>query len=290
MSRIDKALEKAAQRREGRDDAPAGASRLEQTMEKTAEKRREEEGQTHRSDARPGVSVSTVQNLQIDHPMIFTYNDPRSPIAEEFRKIKSSIVNMVRQGEGKKSLMITSSLSGEGKSLTAINLAITLAQEYDHTVLLIDGDLRKPSIHKYFHLSPKAGLADCLCDGIDLSSVIIRTSIGKLSFVPAGREVENPAELLGAQRMKALVQEVKSRYPDRFVIIDSPPVLPVAETRSLSTYVDGVLFVIKQGAVSRQNIDDALAAIHREKVVGLVYNSIRNETLSGRYHYYYHGY
>ncbi len=222
--------------------------------------------------------------------MIVTYNDPRSPIAEEFRKVKSTIVNMVRQGDMKKTLMVTSSLSGEGKSLTAINLAITLAQEYDHTVLLVDADLRKPSIHKYFHLSPKAGLADCLCDGLDLSSVLIRTSIGKLSFIPAGREVENPAELLGAQRMKALVHEMKTRYPDRFVIIDTPPVLPVAETRSLSTYVDGVIFVVKEGSVSLRHIDDALNAIHRKKVVGLVYNHVRNESLSGRYHYYYHGY
>jgi len=291
LSRIDKALEKAAERREEKEPkATAAASRLEQTMEKAAEKRLEGEGGAARNTAKSTGPTSPVQNLQIDHPMIFTYNDPRSPIAEEFRKIKTSIVNMVRQGEGKKSLMITSSLSGEGKSLTAINLAITLAQEYDHTVLLIDADLRKPSIHKYFHLSPKAGLADCLCDGTDLSSVMIRTSIGKLSFVPAGREVENPAELLGAQRMKALVQEVKNRYPDRFIIIDSPPVLPVAETRSLSTYVDGVLFVIRQGAVSRRHIDDALNALHRKKVIGLVYNSIRTESLSGRYHYYYHGY
>lgn len=279
MSRIDKALEKAAELR-GKEAAAASGQSVESHREQG----------TNVTAPNKGVSVSPVQNLQIDHPMIFTYNDPRSPIAEEFRKIKSNIVHTVRQGEGKKSLMITSSVSGEGKSVTAINLAITLAQEYDHTVLLVDADLRKPSLHKYLHLSPKAGLADCLCDGLDLSAVMIRTNIGKLSFVPAGREVENPAELLGAQRMKVLVQEMRSRYPDRFIIIDSPPVLPVAETRSLSTYVDGVLFVIKQGAVSRRQIDDALNVIHRKKVMGLVYNQIPSESLNGRYNYYYNGY
>lgn len=282
MSRIDKALEKAAELR--------GKEAVKTASGQSVESHREGEGKDGTGAPSKSVSLSSVQNLQIDHPMIFTYNDPRSPIAEEFRKIKSSIVNTVRQGEGKKSLMITSSLSGEGKSVTAINLAITLAQEYDHTVLLVDADLRKPSIHKYLHISAKAGLSDCLCDGLDLSSVMIRTNIGKLSFVPAGREVENPAELLGAQRMKVLVHEMRSRYADRFIIIDSPPVLPVAETRSLSTYVDGVLFVIKQGAVSRRQIDDALNAIHRKKVVGLVYNQIPNESLNGRYNYYYHGY
>ncbi len=281
MSRIDKALEKAAELR-GKEASAAASGQ-------SAESHRKQ-GTNVTGAPNKGVSVSPVQNLQIDHPMIFTYNDPRSPIAEEFRKIKSNIVHTVRQGEGKKSLMITSSVSGEGKSVTAINLAITLAQEYDHTVLLVDADLRKPSLHKYLHLSPKAGLADCLCDGLDLSAVMIRTNIGKLSFVPAGREVENPAELLGAQRMKVLVQEMRSRYPDRFIIIDSPPVLPVAETRSLSTYVDGVLFVIKQGAVSRRQIDDALNVIHRKKVMGLVYNQIPSESLNGRYNYYYNGY
>lgn len=282
MSRIEKALEKAAQLRTKEGSAE---SRVDQALRRAAEP-----GGPETIGDKPPEATAPVQNLQIDHPMIFTFSDPRSPIAEEFRKLKSTLVNMARQGDMRQTVMITSSLSGEGKSITAINLAITLAQEYDHTVLLVDADLRKPSIHKYFHLTPKVGLSDCLCDGLDLSSALIRTSIGKLSFIPAGREVENPAELLGSQRMKTLVQEMRNRYRDRFVIIDAPPVLPVAETRSLSTYVDGVIFVIREGTVSTQNINDALGAIHRKKVLGVVYNHIRNESLSGRYHYYYHGY
>ncbi|MBE0596507.1 MAG: tyrosine-protein kinase family protein [Desulfuromonadales bacterium] len=284
MSRIEKALEKAAQLRKKENGTD---SKLDQVVRSaTGPDQQGEEG----GPAKISHEGRPVQTLQIDHPMIFTFSDPRSPIAEEFRKLKSTLVNLARQGDLRKTVMITSSLSGEGKSVTAINLAITLAQEYDHTVLLVDADLRKPSIHKYFHLTPKVGLADCLCDGLDLSEAIIRTNIGKLSFIPAGREVENPAELLGAQRMKALVQEMRNRYPDRFVIIDTPPVLPVAETRSLSTYIDGVIFVIREGMVSPQHINDALGAIHRKKVLGVVYNHIRNESLSGRYHYYYHGY
>lgn len=286
MSRIEKALEKAAELRGGQGPA-AAPSRIDKSLEKAVEERSgSAAGEARGYEAPP----SPIPDLQIDHPLVVTYHDPRSPIAEEFRKLKSTLVNMVRHGEVKKTLMITSSLSGEGKSVTAINLAITLAQEYDHTVLLVDADLRKPSIHKYFHLTPKIGLSDCLCDGLDIGQALIKTGIGKLTLLPAGREVENPAELLGAERMKALVQEMRHRYPDRFIILDAPPVLPVAETRSLASYVDGVIFVVREGAVSRTHVEDALDAIHRKKVVGIVYNHIENESLKGRYHYYYHGY
>lgn len=286
MSRIEKALEKAAELRGG-EHGVAAPSRIDKSVEKAVEGKPSAPGEGGGEYEGP---TEPNPELQIDHPMVVTYSDPRSPIAEEFRKLKSTLVNMVRQGEVKKTLMITSSLSGEGKSVTAINLAITLAQEYDHTVLLVDADLRKPSIHKYFHLAPRIGLSDCLCDGLDIGQALVKTGIGKLSFLPAGREVENPAELLGAQRMKTLVQEMRHRYPDRFIILDTPPVLPVAETRTLASYVDGVIFVVREGAVSRTHVEDALNAIHRPKVVGLVYNNIENESLKGRYHYYYHGY
>lgn len=287
MSRIEKALEKAAELREKQEGGQT--SRIEKTLEKTVDLQTRTDS-PQAADGTAAAAERQVHNLQIDHPLIFTFSDPRSPISEEFRKLKSAIVNMIRQGDPRKVLMITSSLSGEGKSITAINLAITLAQEFDHTVLLVDADLRKPSIHKYFHYHQKIGLADCLSDGLDISAAMVRTNIGRLSFIPAGREVKNPAELLGAHRMKALVHELKHRYPDRFVIIDTPPVLPVAEARSLATYVDGVIFVIKEGAVSVQNVQSALDAIHRKKVLGVVYNNVRIEGLGGHYHYYYNGY
>jgi exopolysaccharide/PEP-CTERM locus tyrosine autokinase len=287
LSRIEKALEKAAELRDKQEGGAAGPSRIDQALEKAIDQRGGP-GEGQRTE--PPPAEPPLHNLQIDHPLIFTYSDPRSPIAEEFRKLKSAIVNLIRQGDPRKVLMITSSLSGEGKSITAINLAITLAQEFDHTVLLVDADLRKPSIHKYFHYTQKVGLADCLADGIDVAAAVVRTNIHGLSFIPAGREVENPAELLGSQRMKTLIHQLKHRYPDRFVILDTPPVLPVAETRSLATFVDGAIFVVRENAVSAQHVNDALEAIQRKKVIGLVYNSVRNESLNGRYHYYYHGY
>lgn len=293
MSRIEDALEKAARLRESKGEGEEGAAPtpLERTIGRVAPGwNREAVKPARKEPAEKGAPPVAETELQIDHPLVVTYRDPRSPIAEEFRKLKGAIVDRIRQGEARRTLMITSSLSAEGKSMTALNLAITLAQEYDHTVLLVDADLRKPSLHKYFHINPDIGLSDCLSDGLDIGEAIIKTGIGKLSFLPAGREVENPAELLGAERMKVLVQEMRQRYPDRFVILDTPPVLPVAETRTLCAYVDGVVFVIREGAVSRTHVEDALAAVNRKKVLGVVLNNIRSESLKGRYHYYYHGY
>ncbi len=272
MSRIEKALEKAAELRNEKERKPVA------------------ENPVPYPAAAAGEQVAgEAPEIRIDHPLVVTFRDPRSPVAEEFRKLKSSLVTLARDG-GHKVLMVTSSLAGEGKSITAINLAISLAQEYDHTVLLIDADLRRPAVHKYFNLQPQPGLADCLTERVDPSSVVVRTGIGHLSLIPAGKEVENPAELLGSRRMAGLIQEMKSRYPERFIILDAPPVLPVAETRSLGNFVDGVLFVIREGLVSLTNIREALATLPPDKTLGLVYNDIRNESLGGRYHYYYHGY
>ncbi len=289
MSRIEKALEKAAELRgEGKKMPSPAVKNADYRTSDAQEKRAEPPPQ--RPQGRSPLPDVPVEPLKIDHPLIVTYREPKSPIAEEFRKLKSMIVKMGPQGNVPKTLMVTSALSGEGKSVTAVNLAITLAQEYDHSVLLFDADLRKPSIHKYLNLETRFGLSDCLLDGIDLSEALVRTGIGKLSFLSAGRSVENPTELLGSRKMRALVQEVRHRYPERFIIFDTPPVLPVAESRLLSTYMDGVIFVVREQVGSVMNVQDAIDALRRESILGIVYNHVRNESLSGRYHYFYDGY
>ncbi len=179
---------------------------------------------------------------------------------------------MTRGEDFKNTLMVTSSIPGEGKSITALNLAISLAQEYDHTVLLIDADLRRPTIHTYLNMQKKKGLADCLTGEADLSEVIIATGIGKLSVVTAGHEVSNPAELFSSSRMKDLLEEIKHRYHDRFIIFDTPPLLPFAETLSLAHLVDGVVFVVKEQLATQTNVKDALEALKGCKVLGIVYN------------------
>lgn len=220
---------------------------------------------------------------------LVTISAPDSIIAEEFRKLKTKVVTLTKQSGFQNSIMVTSALGGEGKSFTALNLAVSLAQEYDHTVLLVDADLRKPSLHEYLGILSGPGITDCLTSGIDLSSVIIQTGIGKLSLLQAGKAVKNPVELLSSLKMKELLSEMKHRYSDRYLIIDTPPLLPFAETQAICSLVDGIILVVRQEMTPVQSIKDSLDILQGKRMLGIVYNWVDPESLNSRYNYYYFG-
>jgi exopolysaccharide/PEP-CTERM locus tyrosine autokinase len=226
----------------------------------------------------------------IDNPVIATLDDPHSPISEEYRKLKAEVVAYAQKDVFRNVIMVTSSLGNEGKSVTALNLAISMAQEFDHTVLLVDADIRKPSIQNYLGLVKGKGLSDYLSGDAPLADLLVKTGIGRLSLLPAGTPLKNPVELCSSQRMQEFINEIKHRYPDRFIIIDTPPVLPFAETRFLGTLSDGIVFVIREGSATPENIGEALNALGRDKLIGAVYNDASAQCLNGHYHYYYHGY
>ncbi len=268
MSRIEEALAKAAQLRSSQTPAaPAGKSVLPPHLP-------------------PQVAT---ENIQVTNQLLVMASAPNTPAAEEYRKLKSIIVKQTKGDHFRNMLMVTSSIGGEGKTVTALNLAISLAQEYDHTVLLVDADIRKPSIGSYLGIGSRAGISECLLDGLELKDALIRTGIGKLSFLPAGREVRNPAELFSSQRMKDFLIEIKNRYYDRYIIIDTPPVLPFAETRSLSAIVDGAVLVVKEGLVSLPNITETMDCLKGTNMLGIVYNGATMEQHSERYQYYRQG-
>jgi receptor protein-tyrosine kinase/non-specific protein-tyrosine kinase len=236
----------------------------------------------------PPVAPST-EKLAFNSPFLVNLDDTYSPIGEEFRKLKSVLVKLTTGDEFKNTLLVTSAVPHEGKSVTALNLAISLAQEYDHTVLLIDADFRRPSIHRYLGIEPHKGFSDCLLGEAQLGEVLIPTGIGRLSVVTAGREVPNPVELFASQKTEALIGEIKNRYQDRFIIFDSPPVLPFAEARTLAHLVDGVLFVVKEQLASQKNVREAIEALKGCGLLGMVYNDTiidrHDEKYSGYGHY-----
>ncbi len=265
MSRIEEALEKAAKLRV--DAGPTGSAAA---------------APVHKHHQPPPPSGT---RLELKNQLLVTANDPHTQAAEEFRKLKSSIVRLTKEGSFKNMLMVTSAIGSEGKSVSAANLALSLAQEFDHTVLLIDADLRKPTLHRYLGVDNRRGLTDCLLDGVQLSDALIHTGVGKLAFLPAGRGVSNPAEMFTSQRSKDFLQEMKKRYHDRYIIIDTPPVLPFAETRSLSSLVDGIVLVAKEGLVTLQNIEEAVECLKGTAMLGLVYNEAAPEFHPDRYQY-----
>jgi receptor protein-tyrosine kinase/non-specific protein-tyrosine kinase len=205
-------------------------------------------------------------------PFLENLKDPYSPIGEEFRKLKAALVQLTTGDVFNNLLLVTSSVQDEGKSLTSLNLAISLAQEYDHTVLLIDADFRRPAIHRYLGIEQRKGFADCLLGEAEIGDVIIPTGIGRLSVITAGRAVPNPVELFASQKSEAIITEMKNRYHDRFIIFDTPPVLLFAESRTLAHLVDGVLFVVKEQLASQKNVKEALEALKGCRMLGLVYN------------------
>jgi protein-tyrosine kinase len=219
------------------------------------------------------------------NPCVVTFSTPHSPVAEQYRKLKTLILKMTRK-EFRNTLLVTSCVGGEGKSITCANLAVMLAREYGQTVLLVDADLRKPSLQEYLGLKSVFGLADCLNDRIDLGKAIVKTGLPKLSFLSAGKQVADPAELLSSYRMKELMMELKNRYQDRYIIIDTPPTLLYAETLAMSALVDGVVVVVKEGVASLQGVRDTLDVLKGASLLGIVYNDVSNASLDGSYRNY----
>jgi capsular exopolysaccharide synthesis family protein len=170
-------------------------------------------------------------------------------------------------------LAVTSPGTGEGKSLTALNLAISIAMEIGHTVLLVDANLRHPSVHTQLGLSGEPGLSDYLLDNLPLNELFVHPKgVDHLTLLPGGRPLQNSAEMLNSPKMSRLVDELKSRYAGRIVIFDLPPVLTAADAMAFAPYVDATLLVVEEGKSQRKEIEHALELLSSTNVLGTVLN------------------
>ena len=216
----------------------------------------------------------------------------RTQIAEEFRLIKRPLImNAFNQGAGPVNngnlIMVTSALAGEGKTFCAANLAMSIAMEMDHTVLLVDADVARPAIPDYLGLETGRGLMDVLLDDkLDLADVLIKTNVETLSILPAGSRHKRATELLASQAMSDLLKEIARRYPDRIVIFDSPPLLLTSEARVLASQMGQIVLVVAAESTTQQAIKEALRQIETCDVVNLIYNKAR-EFPGGEYYGYY---
>jgi receptor protein-tyrosine kinase/non-specific protein-tyrosine kinase len=273
MSRIERALEKALKLRRS-ETAPGRAAFWPTTFSKCDPSVFE-------------ISEGGIDPASVDRHIV-SITDRYSSAAEEYRKLRAKIFQ-VTEKDFLNTLMVTSSQAGEGKTVTAINLAVAIAHELDHTVLLIDADLRKPSIHRYLGLNPQYGLGDYLENrrGLSLSDIMIKTGIGKLVVLPAGNQPEHPAELISSDRMRLLIREIKHRYRDRYVIFDSSPLLMTADALSLCDYMDGILFVVHAASTPKKAVTQALSFIKGYKVLGTVFNDVPKYLAKNLYPYYY---
>jgi len=217
---------------------------------------------------------------------------PRSQMADEFRVIKRPLLtnafgrsaNTVARGN---LIMVTSSLPGEGKTFSSVNLALSIAMELDNTVLLVDADVARPSVLERLALAPAKGLMDVLTgDSLELADVLLRTNIERLSILPAGTPHDRATELLASESMNRLIDELASRYPDRILIFDAPPLLPSTESRVLATHMGQVILVVEAGKTPQASVSQALSTIESCPVVMTLLNKVARSEVGSYYGYY----
>jgi len=195
--------------------------------------------------------------------------------ADAFKILSTQVMQRMEEHQWS-SLAITSVGSDEGKTTTAINLGISIAKEVEYTVLLVDGNLRKPKLHNYFGIMPELGLSDYLKNDVDLADVLVRPSnIDHFVILPGGEPLINSTELLGSPKMCTLVEELKSRYPKRIVIFDMPPILNTADTVSFVPCVDCALIVVEDDTTKQVELEQAVELMSVTNVLGTVLNKAR---------------
>jgi exopolysaccharide/PEP-CTERM locus tyrosine autokinase len=220
-------------------------------------------------------------------PRLISLLDPQSPVSEQFKLLRAKLFCNSSVCRGK-TIMVTSSQSYDGKSTVAANLAVTIAQGINEYVLLVDCDLRQPSLHQLFGVRNRGGLREYLENGTSIAQYLVKTQLSKLTLLPAGQPPFNPSELLSSEKMRQLIKELRDRYEDRYLILDSTPAGFAAETNFLSTMVDGAILVVRSDKTSRNSIMESIEHIGREKILGVVFNASKEKHRKYRSYYRYY--
>ncbi|MHB1516203.1 MAG: CpsD/CapB family tyrosine-protein kinase [Acidiferrobacteraceae bacterium] len=221
--------------------------------------------------------VTVERDVLADNRLI--YGRPPGVFTDAYRILATQVLQRLKTNNWN-AVAVTSPAVGEGKTLTTINLAISLAMEVEKTVLLVDADLRRPSVHRYFGLEPQAGLGDLLISGVPLQDLLLHPDIGKFVILPGGTPILNSSEMLGSAKMADLVREVKTRYPSRIVLFDLPPVLSAADVLAFSPHVDCVLLVVEEGKTDSEALMRATELLKGTNLLGTVLNKSRETGLS----------
>jgi capsular exopolysaccharide synthesis family protein len=235
-------------------------------------------------DANAGVfeECQTLHLSLTPQNRLVTVSNSDSPAAEAFRLLSVRLRHL-RRDRNLKKVLITSTIPQEGKSMVSANLACALASSTRRKTLLLEGDVRRPSLSKVFGLGHHAGLCEWLEGGRSLASSIYRLEPGGIWLFPAGNVPANPLELLESTKLPALIEELAASFD--WVIIDSPPVLPLADTSIWTRQADGILIVTRQGTTQKRHLQRGLEALESKKVIGAVLNSSKNSSDNEYYSY-----
>ncbi len=273
MANVHEALQRAEKERQqsigGAGAAPAGAASV-----STVAKRVGKEGKRKVSKA-AALEGSDINKRRI------ALLQPDSFVAEQFRSLRSRIDSLATQRR-LQTIVVTSALQGEGKSMSAVNLALVSAMSVEARILLIDCDLRQPEIATTFGLTPRAGLSEVISGSATLDTAISRVEGVNLDVLPVKSVPLNPSELLASQGMRSLIEKVTPVY-DR-IIIDVPPVLGLPDVKVMSELADGLVLVVRADETPKDEIEAALDVLDRSKILGMILNGVPDT--ADRYAYY----
>ncbi len=223
------------------------------------------------------VSKETLREMRV-----IASNDS-NPISDAYNVLRTHVHQRLKANESN-TLAITSPTTGNGKTLTAINLAISLAREVNYSVLLVDMDLRSPNIHNYFFSEEQPGISDYLTEDIELSEILFNPGIERLVILPGNKPFTNSSEMLSSPRMVQLVDELKTRYPSRIVIYDMPPLLVCDDMLAFSPYIDATMLVVEEGRTRKDELRRAYELLENTNIIGTLLN--KSEEKGSAYGYY----
>jgi len=297
-------IEKALKKQQDLSDISSADNRDEKANNSSVLLNEQKQAETASEVSTTGISNSAIKGesklFEIDIERLknlgfITSLQSNTLLNEELREIKRPLLrNIKAKGNNKidkaNVVQVTSSLPGEGKTFTSINLAMTIAMEFDYTVLLVDADVIKSAVSDTLGIHEERGLTDYLNREVEnLSDVMLKTSIPKLSVLPAGTRQSLSTELLNSEFMDQLILEFAERYDDRIVIIDSPPLLATNESRILAHKTGQIVFVVEHNRTTQASIKSALSLLDPGMTIGIILNKTRGSR--GEYGYYgYYGY
>ncbi len=222
-----------------------------------------------------------------DDPHLVMVNKPGSPIAERYRRLRLKLDQPGPDGTSRQLMVVTSAVPEEGKTTTAVNLALAFAEDRDRRTLLIDADLRRPSVTRYVVPPPTLGLAEVLSGEASLEHVFIEVKTSHLTILPAGTPLKNPLELLRSDYLASVLADLRRRF-DR-IILDTPPTVPFTDAAVINAACDGALLVVRAGKTTGTLIDRACASLAHGTLLGVVLNDVAFTAID-RYYYQYDDY
>ncbi len=267
MERIQQALNKAEEQRRKLADSVRPNAAPDQRVEDGAGG--ESNGLITYSRTR---TVSVPTDTMLDNRLVAGVKG--HPQSDTFRVLRTKILYKMGQA-GINTIAVTSPSKGSGKSMVAANLAVSLSLEVNHTVLLVDMDLRRPSIHKYFGFEPEYGLADHLAGDMEISSLLVNPGIERLVLLPSGNPIQHSSELISTPMMAELMEDITNRYASRIIIFDLPPLLHIDDALIFLPKVQSSLLVVEEGVNTPDEVKESLRLLENTNLLGTVYNKAR---------------